>query len=101
VNLVLLCGATRNARSSELAVPHPTPLTRSHVPDEEYGEKLKAFAAENGLNSGGVKDAFRDHYRTFEETTSDGTPPEVLRRLAFHKLRWDPPAEVRETDSGK
>lgn len=55
--------------------------------DEEYEEKLDRFAAENDMSREAVEQSFREYCSMFHETT-DGKPNDVIRRLAFHKLKW-------------
>lgn len=55
--------------------------------DEEYEEKLDQFAAENDVSCEAVEQSFREYCRMFHETTA-GKPDDVIRRLAFHKLKW-------------
>lgn len=66
-------------------------IGRSDWITETYGEKLAAFAEEHDLPESRVEQAFRDHCETFQSTVVDGTSTEIVRRLAFEKLRWHAP----------
>lgn len=61
--------------------------------DDEYAAELADFAAKHGMSHDAAEGAFREHYRTFREATTDDTPTSAIRRLAFHKLEWHPPNE--------
>lgn len=61
--------------------------------DDEYESKLDGFATERNMSQARVRRAFRGHCETFQEQVIDGTPPDVVRRLAYDKLKWHAPDE--------
>ena len=65
--------------------------------DETYEEKLERVAEERDVTLSRVKRTFRDHCETFQSTVVEGTPPDVVRRLALDKLAWHPPSEGEDT----
>lgn len=52
----------------------------------EYGSKIEEFAAERGVPRARVDRTFREHCETFRRQVAEGTPPDVVRRLAFDRL---------------
>lgn len=59
---------------------------------DEYASELEEFATERGLSHSRVKRTFRDHCEMFQEEVMDDTAPEIVRRLAYDKLKWHSPA---------
>lgn len=64
--------------------------------DETYEEELERVAEEREVALSHVEQAFRDHCETFQSTVVEGTPPDVVRRLALEKLAWHPPGESED-----
>jgi len=70
--------------------------TRSRWITETYSEKLASFAADRDVSEDSAEEAFRSHCRTFRSAAVDDTSADVVRQLAFRKLRWHQ-AEPKDT----
>lgn len=66
---------------------------------EEYAEKLDRFADDHAVPREAAEQAFRTNCEELQMAFKDGTPGDVLRRIALHKLERDPPTEGTSRDS--
>lgn len=78
-----------------------TPSCRIEYVTDEYAEKLDRFVESHDVPLDIAEQVFRDHCEELQDSLKDDTPENVIRRIAFHKLEWHPPAETTSAESGQ